>query len=135
MNGETVPLLRRIAEGVDKLVAAIPKPESRMIMKILGIVATAAGAAGIIAVADTILGWFKLRRRKYAALFGNPIDSHFHYPFLRQKLPQKTRFLKTRAHKRLTPFHVIESGNSLRRCLKGTRTLRASAPPLCTKPS
>jgi hypothetical protein len=58
MNGETVPLLRRIAEGVDKLVAAIPKPESR-IMKILGIVATAAGAAGIIAVADTILGWFK----------------------------------------------------------------------------
>jgi hypothetical protein len=58
MDTEALSLLRRIADGVDTLVAAIPKPETK-VMRILGIVATAAGAAGIIAVADTILGWFK----------------------------------------------------------------------------
>ncbi|GHU60985.1 hypothetical protein FACS189445_2240 [Spirochaetia bacterium] len=58
MDAEDKAVLRRIADGVDKLVAAIPKPESKA-MKILGVVATITGAAGVIAIADTLMGWFK----------------------------------------------------------------------------
>jgi hypothetical protein len=58
MDPEALSLLRRIADGVDTLVAAAPKPESR-VMRVLGTVATVTGASGIIALADIILGWFR----------------------------------------------------------------------------
>jgi hypothetical protein len=58
MDADDKAVLRRIADGVDRLVAAIPKPESKG-MRVLGIIATIAGAAGVIALADTVAGWFR----------------------------------------------------------------------------
>ncbi|GHV81071.1 hypothetical protein AGMMS49944_28620 [Spirochaetia bacterium] len=58
MDAEDKAVFRRIADGVDSLVAAIPKPESN-VMRVFEIAATIAGAAGVIAIADTVVGWFK----------------------------------------------------------------------------
>ncbi|GHT82115.1 hypothetical protein FACS1894137_00400 [Spirochaetia bacterium] len=49
MDAEDKAVLRRIADGVDRLVAAIPKPESK-VMRVFGIAATVAGAAGLLGV-------------------------------------------------------------------------------------
>jgi hypothetical protein len=58
MDAEDKVVLRRIADGVDKLVAAIPKPENK-VMKILGIAAAVAGAMGIVGVVQVILDWIR----------------------------------------------------------------------------
>ncbi|GHT98955.1 hypothetical protein FACS1894142_5940 [Spirochaetia bacterium] len=56
MDAEDKAVLGRIADGVDRLVAAIPKPESKA-MKVLGVVATVAGAAGLLGAVQIILDW------------------------------------------------------------------------------
>ncbi|GHV76871.1 hypothetical protein AGMMS49942_16920 [Spirochaetia bacterium] len=58
MDADDKAVLRRIAEGVDRLAAAIPKPESK-VMRVFGVIATIVGAAGVIAIADNVVGWFK----------------------------------------------------------------------------
>jgi hypothetical protein len=49
--------LDRIADGVDKLVGAIPQPKP-MIWRIIDATAAIMGAAGIIAIADIVIRWF-----------------------------------------------------------------------------
>jgi hypothetical protein len=50
--------LARIADGMDKLVAAIPKPASRT-RRVVEIAVTAVTIAGILSAIDTILSWIR----------------------------------------------------------------------------
>ncbi|GHV95405.1 hypothetical protein AGMMS50293_17250 [Spirochaetia bacterium] len=58
MDADDKVVLRRIADGVDHLVAAIPKPESRL-RRGIELAATIAGAMGLIGVAQIILDWVR----------------------------------------------------------------------------
>ena len=48
--------LDRIADGVDKLVGAIPQPRPK-IWRLIDATAAIMGAAGIIAIADIVIRW------------------------------------------------------------------------------
>lgn len=56
MDNEDKAILRQIANGVDALVAAIPKPANPM-DRAIGIAITIVTIAGILSVIDVIINW------------------------------------------------------------------------------
>ena len=58
MDTDDKTVLRRIADGVDQLVAAIPKPESKL-RRGIELAAAIAGAMGLIGVVQLILEWVR----------------------------------------------------------------------------
>jgi hypothetical protein len=58
MDEEDKKTLRQIAAAVDRIAKTVTTPKP-LVVRILEMVAIFAGAAGIIAIADTIVGWFR----------------------------------------------------------------------------